>query len=112
MELARTRAFALLKKEFGSSAHFWPRPKFSRVSLDFYWRRANLGVMVTGPLLTLPSGARKRDQGLDYHEFCSGELKRVQILKLPYYMDLAQSCQSFVGEIRAALAASGKYPKL
>lgn len=124
MKQARARAFDLLRKEFGASAHFWPRasiriPVLREVfSVDFYWRKANLGVELTGPLvMNRVTGELKRSHGApDFPvEFMDpryqGEAKHVKIMKLPYYL-LWHDPSRFVGEIRKALVASGKFPNL
>jgi hypothetical protein len=111
------RAFELLRREFGSRAHFWPRPKFP-VSVDFYWRKANLAVVLTGPLhdrlnrpMSAPRARDARDLVETLAEGCSGDAKYMKVLRVPYY-DVYRHPSNFLATIRAELVASGKYPKL
>ena len=113
-----TRAFNLLRKEFGSCAHFWPRPKLPAVSVDFYWRKANLALVLTDPLydrMNRPSGSPRvrgtRDLLELQAESCSGDAKHMKILRVPYY-EIWHRPSKFLATVRAELMISGKYPAL
>src|SRR5438445_8333442 len=60
LQKTRERALEKLRNEFGAKAHFWVNPR-QLWSVDFYWRSARVGVVITGPLQDdLSRGARVR----------------------------------------------------
>ncbi len=114
MERTRARAFEILRKEFGASARFWPRPENTPVPWpDFYWRKANVAVVITGPLHDVPgpATARMRSESVVNGAYFSGAMQRMKINRLAYYLVWHRPGE-FMAVIRAALVASGKYPKL
>lgn len=117
IQATRDRAFSRLKREFGAKAHFWVRPIQLYVGdIDFYWRRAKLGVTITGPLLDAHDRAgleRVRDRRFEY-DFASTlppELKGFAVLTFPYY-EVWHQPSEFIRKIRHSLVASGHYPRL
>ncbi len=117
LQATRDRAFSRLKHEFGAKAHFWVRPRqLCLGEIDFYWRKAKVGVIITGPLLDARGRAgpqRARDRRLEY-DFTSTlptELKGLTVLRFPYY-EVWHQPAGFIKQIRQGLVASGHYPRL
>lgn len=117
LDKTHKRAFARLKTEFGSKAHFWVRPK-ELFPMDFYWRLARIGVAITGPLkddLNRRGPARTRDfrMGLleDLVSYLPPNFQGMTVLTFPYYVVWHHPTE-FVRRIRQKLAASGRYPRL
>jgi hypothetical protein len=113
LALTRERAFTKLKVEFGAKAHFWVQPKQCFLYIDFYWRRANLGVVITGPLMDhLYRAGPERTR--DHHVKSlsrSFELKGLTILTFPYYV-VWHHPSEFIKKIRQKLIGSGHYSRL
>jgi len=115
MKLCHERAFGLLRKEFGSTAHFWDRPKFGW-GINFFWRKANIGIRLTGPLLDQvnqhEAAPRARFRMLHFFaQGCSGNARDMKIMHFPYY-EIWHHPSKFLATIRAELVATGKYPSL
>lgn len=113
LDKTRKRAFARLRDEFGAAAHFWPEPR-QLPTVDFYWRLAKLGVVITGPLFDYsgPTAARARDVRTDRNYHCFPKnLKDLMILSFPYYF-VWHHPSEFIAKIKQKLVASGRYPRL
>jgi hypothetical protein len=109
------RAFLKLKTEFGGTAHFWVRPR-QLSFIDFYWRKAKVGVVLTGPLMDdLWHAGRKRvgDFRLKRNILSDlpPEMRYLTLLVVPYYVVWHQPSE-FIGAIKQELIASGHYPRL
>ncbi len=108
------RAFGLLRREFGATAHFWARPRFEEKNelpedfrLDFYWRRANVGLLIVGP------GERDKPGNLSVASD-PGYFKRrpgISLVMVPYEL-IVREPQEFLRQLRDVLIASRKYPRL
>lgn len=119
LEATRQKAFVLLRQAFGSSARFWVRPvQLFFLQVDFYWRRANLGLAITGPLMDDPfrgDPVRTRDsrpelgQGVEFR--IPTQMQGLEIVKIPYY-SIWHKPSEFISRINRELMASHKYPKL
>jgi hypothetical protein len=117
LDKTRERAFLKLKTELGGKAHFWLKPRqLACLYIDFYWRKAKVGVVVTGPLMDdLWHGGRKRVGAFrltrKYLSNLPPELRDLTILIVPYYMVWHRPSE-FVTAIKEQLIASGHYPRL
>jgi len=117
LDKTRERAFLKLKTEFGGTAHFWVRPRqLSRLCIDFYWRKANVGVVLTGPLADdlLHAGSKRVGDFRLTRNFLSNlppALRYLTFLVVPYYVVWHQPSE-FIGAIKQQLIASGHYPRL
>jgi len=119
LESTRERAFEKLRTEFGAKARFWIRPKqLSIIGIDFYWRTAKLGVLITGPLRDDPrrgDPVRTRDSCVgreqDFDWALPPNMKGLAILKFPYYQ-VWHHPSDFLDQIKHRLITSGYYPKL
>jgi hypothetical protein len=117
LDKTRERAFLKLKTELGRTAHFWFRPRqLSSLYIDFYWRKAKVGVVVTGPLMDdLWHAGRKRIGAFrfarNYFSNSPPELRNLTILVVSYYTVWHQPSE-FVAAIKEQLIASGHYPRL
>jgi len=114
--MTRERAFTKLRAEFGAKAHFWVKPKqLSFLRVDFYWRLARIGVVITGPPrdnLYRFGSARTRDSCIDMRQdFLPPNLTGLSVLSFPYYM-VWRHPFDFVKQIRHKLIASKRYPRL
>jgi hypothetical protein len=120
LELTFRKAFDILRIEFGSVARFQSMPE---AAIDFYWRKANLAVTISGPLTTSPfqnigndrlKRAPKQSLVMLARSIgrASGMMRaEVDELQVPYYK-VWHNPQSFVVEIKTKLVASGAYPRL
>jgi len=104
MAKTRSRAFDLLRKEFGAVARFWPNFVYLSEHADFYWRRAGLGLIITGPR---NSDRHPADTGFRTW----GRTRIEKLLRVPYYT-VWHRPKKFLDAVRAELALSGKYPRL
>jgi hypothetical protein len=117
LDKTRERAFLKLKTELGRTAHFWLSPRqISSLYIDFYWRKAKVGAVITGPLMDdLWHAGRKRVGAFrltrKYVSNLPPELRDLTILIVPYYMVWHQPSE-FVTAIKEQLIASGHYPRL
>ena len=117
LDMTHRRAFSKLKAEFGAKAHFWVRPKQLRLlRVDFYWRKAQLGVVITGPLmddLCRAGPERTRDEGVerDFINELLPDLRGLTVLPFPYYVIWHQPSE-FIKTVTQKLIASGHYPRL
>jgi len=119
LEVTHQKALGLLRREFGSCARFWVRPKqLSILGTDFYWKKAKLGLAITGPLMDDPyRGDPKRtrdsrpelEQQLD--SLIPESMKGLAIIKVPYYLVWHQP-SDFIRRINSKLIASGQYTRL
>lgn len=108
----RKRAFELFQKELGACARFWASPS-QFYGVDFYWRRARLGVAITGPLeddvfRADPRRSRDRMWVVVSRAYKSDGLT---VMAVPYY-EVWHKPGPVVATIRQQLLASGRYPKL
>lgn len=119
-ELTRKKAFAILQRAFGATARFrYGVPDRADPVVDFYWSKALLAVLITGPIHTLPfsndKAHRARKWDLDFARslgMLPGIPKNgVQRVDVPYYR-VWHNPVKFVEEIREKLLASGAYPRL
>ena len=112
MKRVFARAFRLLQIEFGSKARFQPRPpRWHRLDTpDFYWRKANFGIEITGPL-----SHSQFDESLHNVRSMRGERGAItgnpEIVRVSYRVVL-DTPQKFLESIRTRLVASGAYPRL
>jgi hypothetical protein len=117
LDKTRERAFLKLKTELGRTAHFWFRPRqLSALYIDFYWRKAKVSVVITGPLMDdLGHAGRKRVGSFRFaRRFFSKlptDFRDLTILAVPYYVIWHQPSE-FVTAIKEQLIASGHYPRL
>ncbi len=119
LEDTHHKAFELLRRAFGACARFWVRPKQLRIiGIDFYWKKANMGLALTGPLIDDPSRGdpgRTRDSrpALEYDidSMIPQSMKGLMVVKMPYYLVWHQS-SDFLRRIRSKLFATGRYPGL
>src|SRR3989442_677399 len=113
MKATWEKAFDLLRKEFGERARFWPRPK-DPFMCDFFWRRGNIALNLTGPLVEEAAPRRRYQTGhLEDLQRCmlSGAARTAKVLRVPYY-EVWHHPERFLADVRRALIASGKYPNL
>jgi hypothetical protein len=112
LDMTRQRAFSKLKAEFGAKAHFWVKPKqLCYPQVDFYWRKAQLGVVISGPLKdALHRGGPERIRD-EHIEMLPTEQSRLSTITFPYYIVWHQPSE-FIKKIRQKLIASGHYPRL
>jgi hypothetical protein len=119
MEKTRDRALKKLKVAFGSRAHFWVQPRrLSYVSIDFYWRTANLGIVITGPLKDDPhrgDPVRTKHVPPSSKDAATNAMRLgvegLTILTVPYY-HIWHRPSDFLRQIKRKLILSGRYPKL
>ncbi len=119
LEVTHQKALGLLQREFGACARFWVRPKqLSILGVNFYWKKAKLGLAITGPLIDDPHRGdprRTRDSRpeleQELHSGIPEGMKALAIIKLPYYLVWHQP-SAFISRINSKLAASGQYPRL
>ena len=116
----RQKAFDLLRRAFGASARF-RKQEWNPWTADFYWKKAGLAVVITGPGwddLRRADPTRRRDTRPELYEEISSPsglsdcpAKISKLLKMPYYMIWHQPTR-FIDQVRLELIASGQYPKL
>jgi hypothetical protein len=119
LEATRQKVFRLLRREFGSSARFWIRPTpLSFLGIDFYWRKARLGLAITGPLIDDlyrgdPRRTRDSKPELEREFDCRipVNMRGLSIIKIPYY-SVWHRPSEVVNCIKKRLVASGQYPRL
>ena len=117
VDKTRERAFLTLKTELGGKAHFWLSPRqFASLYIDFYWRKAKVGVLITGPLMdNIWEAGKKRIGSFRFAKRIFSKLppefRDLTILAVPYYVVWHQPSE-FVTEIKEQLIASGHYPRL
>jgi hypothetical protein len=119
LEATRQKAFRLLQREFGAFARFWVKPKqLNLIGIDFYWRKARLGLLITGPLIDDPSRGdptRSRDSRQELEQDLDSvipeNMKGLTTIKMPYYI-VWHRPSDLVSRIRGRLVASGQYPRL
>ena len=119
LETTREKAFLLLRREFGSSARFWVNPRQLKIlRIDFYWRKARLGLTITGPLIDDPyrgDPKRTRDSRPELERELDSlipeNMQRLAIIKIPYYMVWHQP-SDVINRINKRLVASGQYGRL
>jgi len=115
------KSFGLLRRNFGSSARFVARPRqFRSLGVDFYWKRAKIGLVITGPTFDdLRRGDRRRtrDREQVLYDLCEGRnsflrvANRLSVMIVPYY-DIWHNPTAVVANVRGVLFDSGKYPRL
>lgn len=111
----RKKAFELFRQEFGAAARFRVSPtQFG--GIDFYWRRAALGLVITGPLVDDPFRADPRrtrdiDKRFGVGFFQVQDSAEPKILAVPYY-EVWHSPRAVVEKVRQLLLASGQYPRV
>ena len=118
-EVTHQRALVLLRLEFGACARFWVKPRQLRyLDVDFYWKKANLGLVITGPLIDDPWRAdprRTRDSRdelqLEFDSPIPNIILPVRVIKTPYYSIWHQP-SAFIRHMRELLAGSRQYPRL
>jgi hypothetical protein len=113
LEGTRQKAFELLRRVFGSSAHFRSQPSNLSVA-DFYWRKARLALLITGPNLddrTRAEPTRSRDPSPKLYEEFNSSPEKPKLITVPYYLVWHQPAR-FLDQIRQELVASGQYPRL
>src|ERR1700744_1280089 len=119
MDKTRKRALEKLRGEFGSRAHFWVQPRrLSYVEIDFYWRSAKLGVVISGPLKDDPyrgDSVRAKDPAPSSKDAAISAMRLgvedITIFMVPYYQ-VWHRPSLFLEQIRSKLILSGQYPKL
>ena len=117
LDTTHGRAFSKLKAEFGAKAQFWVRPKqLCLLHVNFYWRKAHLGVVITGPLmddLRRAGPERTRDERIerDFINALPPDLRGLTVLTFPYYVVWHQPSE-FIKTVTQKLIGSGHYPKL
>jgi hypothetical protein len=119
MEKTRNRALEKLRAEFGSMAHFWVQPRrLSYVDIDFYWRSAKLGIVITGPLKDDPyrgDSVRAKEPAPSSKDAAISAMRigveDITIFTVPYYQ-VWHRPSVFLEQIRSKLILSGHYPKL
>lgn len=117
LQKTHERALEKLKIEFGAKAHFWVNPK-QLLGVDFYWRSAKLGVVISGPLqddLGRADPARMRDWRFKAKErsvtIPGVNSWTIIVLTFPYYV-VWHHPSDFLSHIKDRLLASGCYPRL
>jgi hypothetical protein len=110
LELTLSKAFELLRVEFGACARFQVGPE----PFDFFWRKSHLAMMVLGPLMQrrlISNGKLERASRLrDCGQF-ENLPRNVRLLHVPYYR-IWHNPTSVLDEVRNRLVASGAYPRL
>jgi hypothetical protein len=90
----------------------------SYVDIDFYWRSAKLGVVITGPLKDDPhrgDPVRTKDLTPSSKDAAISAMRigveDITIVTVPYYQ-VWHRPSVFLEQIRSKLILSGNYPKL
>lgn len=121
MQSTFERAFELLRRNFGSSAKFHSRPKrFKDLEIDFYWKRADFGLVISGPNiddLWRPGNQRTRDRNALFERWAyrarsvDRESQRLAVMMVPYY-EIWHHPTEFAERVRNYLRRSGQYPRV
>jgi hypothetical protein len=112
------KAFELLRREFGACARFWPRPRFEETGLvpedfrlDFYWRKANLGLKIVGPSRAKNPTPGHLSLTADHGVHLGRRPGQGWLIVAPYEL-VIRAPEEFLRQVRDILVASGKYPRL
>lgn len=114
LERTREKAFQLLRREFGASARFQ-----AAHGSDFYWKKARIRLVITGPLIDDRSRGDPRRTRDDWGLRLLRESQRetgspetgTKEYEVPYYR-VWHKPSEFVADVRRLLAGSRCYPRL
>jgi hypothetical protein len=115
------KMFELLRRNLGSRANFWPRPRHLRIlDVDFYWKRARIALIITGPNFDdfrRGDNTKTRDSPRIAENYfllrqdVAKPLEGGTVITIPYY-DVWHNPSGVVEIVRNAVIESGKYPNL
>src|ERR1700730_12092011 len=109
----RQKAFEMMRRVFGSSAYF-RRQSEQTIGIDFYWKKARLAVVITGPLwddVSRGTQNKARDSRPHLGQHFESLPQTSKIVKVPYYVVWHRPAH-FLDQIRHELVASGQYSRL
>src|ERR1700722_3950368 len=113
LEATRKKAFEMMRRAFGASARFRSQSE-PAMSVDFYWRKARLGLVITGPPRDAAGRGDPRrtgDSRPELGQHFDSLPATLKIIRAPYYLVWHRPTH-FLDQIRNELVASGQYPRL